>query len=537
MHLFSFTTDETVVLFHSLGEFGGVDLLSGRILPHFYDYGTLPFYLNDIWITVGRAYHLVGPIVTGGTISTQGFAQAYLAARLLTVVMGVGTVWAVYALGKRLWSAPIGLLAAAILAVTPLHVQHSHFATVDVGATLWQMLSLLWAARVWDAPPATNANTPESKSWSRNVLLSALLAGVFAGLTAATKYSGVLVLLAVPVAAWSLHRRSSNFKLAFGAVCLAGVGAALAFVIACPGSLLETNLFLAGIQYESDHVMHHGEIYFQQTGPGWIYIVTRNLDAGMGLPLLVTSLAAIIYALVRRNRSDALLAAFALPYYILTGAAQSRYARYEVPFLPILAIWTARFLVDWLTAAWGPKRMVGYVGYAMAAIVLGFTIVDSWVLISPMARVDNREAAAAWLNKNAPPPTQIGFGGFPWFWTPPVNRYFAWPGPSGWIEQSPPSEVARYCYNPLEGLDPSYLLASNTPVVVLSEYEYYDALRLKLPNALRYVDDLREKYNPPIVFSDPHPIGGIGFMDGLPVQDLPTDMLYPRPTILIFTRR
>ena len=67
--------------------------------------------------------------------------------------MGVGTVWAVYAIGVRLWGRRAGLLAALTLAVMPLHAQHSHFLTVDVPATFWGMLSLLWAVRLANGDP------------------------------------------------------------------------------------------------------------------------------------------------------------------------------------------------------------------------------------------------------------------------------------------------------------------------------------------------------------------------------------------------
>ena len=63
----------------------------------------------------------------------------------------------------------------------PLHAQHSHWLTVDVPATFWGTLSLLWSARL-----ATGDPKP---------LRAALLAGLFAGLAAATKYNLALTLL------------------------------------------------------------------------------------------------------------------------------------------------------------------------------------------------------------------------------------------------------------------------------------------------------------------------------------------------------
>jgi 4-amino-4-deoxy-L-arabinose transferase-like glycosyltransferase len=540
LHLFSFHPDETTMVRLSTPELGGINLATGNFLPHYYDYGSLPFYLIHFAILMGTAYHLIGPVVSNGQLVPASLFSCYMAARLLSVVFGVGTVWAVHAIGRRLWNRSVALLAAAIVAIIPLHVQHSHFATVDVGATFWQMLSLVGSARLIGATRPASAARPNVRDYR-----DAAFAGLFAGLTAATKYSGILVLIPVAVAAIVRVRgKTMPVSRAAAAIAIAGFAALAAFVIACPGSVLETGnaatpgSFIYGIEYESNHVMHHGEIYFQQTGPGWIYMVTRNLDAGMGLPLLAVALAAIGFAIYRRRPADALLAGFALPYYLLTGAAQSRYARYDIPLLPILALWSARLVCEVPDLFGASAKTARTVVFAATALVLAFTFADTCVLIAPMTSPDTRERAAIWLNEHAPAPTPIAFAGLPWFWSPAINVLFSSEGPGAWKAHTPPSETARYVYNPSETLDPAILTAPNAPrFAVVSEYEYYDALRLKQPNALAYVDALRRLYNPPIVFADPHPIGGIDSIDGLPAQDLPTDMLYTRPTILVFTRR
>jgi hypothetical protein len=240
---------------------------------------------------------------------------------------------------------------------------------------------------------------------------------------------------------------------------------------------------------------------------------------------------------VRRRPEDALLAAFALPYYLITGAAESRYARYEIPLLPIFALWSARMLVDIAGLPILARRTVSFVFAAVVACGVVFTLADTWIIVSPMAGIDTRESAAIWLNRHAPSPTKIGFGELPWFWTASIDPLFSAPWPRAWINSASASELARYCYSADLPLDPSTISALRPPVITLSEYEYYDALRLRMPNALQYVRELNSGYNAPVVFAAAHPLGGMKTLDGLPVQDLPTDMLYTEPTILIYTRR
>src|SRR5262249_6917093 len=102
----------------------------------------------------------------------------------LSTVFGAATLGICYLLGRRLFSPAHGLLAAALLACTFLHVRDSALATVDVPMTFFVVLSLLGAANVL----------------RRGRTRDYLLAGVAAGLATATKYSAVLVPIALLVA-------------------------------------------------------------------------------------------------------------------------------------------------------------------------------------------------------------------------------------------------------------------------------------------------------------------------------------------------
>lgn len=548
LHYFSYHPDENRILIACTPAFGGLNLFAGKFLPSFYNYGSLQLYLINIAVSFGSAYGAIGPVMNkAGAIQPAAWAHAFLAARLLTVLMGVATVWVVYSIGVRLWSGLAGLFAALLLALMPLDAQHSHFATVDVPATFWVALSLLWSVRAWQD--------------TVKVRLAFVLAGVFAGLAAATKYNCALVFLPViaagflanltprplpvrqggvdnkvssPVTPLPERRRGQGRGRSTGTAILGALaGAIVAFFITCPGAVLDYPKFVSDFLFEARHVSQQGEIYFQHTGVGWIYIIVRNLDAGMGLPLLLLVLAGILYALWRRRPEDLLLAAYALPYYLVVGAAQSRYARYEIPLLPVLALWVARVVIDFAGAK-DPRRPAAL---AVGAFVALFTLVDTIYLLRPMTMTDPRDRAAVWLAQNAPAPEQIGFTSTPWFWSPPVSPYFTLPKVGGWKSAVSPAQAERFIYNPRKAFDADQLATVRPPFVVLTESEYFDYLRLKNSDALAYLAILLRNYAPPIDFADPHPLGGRRTIDGLPIQDLPPDMLYPSPHILIYARR
>ncbi len=538
-HYFSYHPDESVVLETSSVT---MNVFTGRLLPHSYHYGSLQFYLVCFANTLAALFGGVDIVPKNFTVWYPQWAKMYLIGRTLTVGMGVGTVWATYAVGARLWGNRAGLVAGLLLAVTPLHVQHSHFLTVDVPATFWVMLSLLWSVRL-----ATDDPKP---------LRAALLAGVFAGLAAATKYNMALVILPLlaacvmrptPAQAPTLPKgkdkkrstsrssTSSTFPLGRVGAC-AGVGLLaflLAFFAACPGALLESSTFVKDVHFEAVHVQNGDAPTFRDTGSGFVYHITHNLDAGMGLPLLLLALASIGYAVYRRQRGDALLAAFALPYYVLISLAAVRYARYTIPLLPILALWTGRMLAD------GSRLTSSLSGLAAAggAIVFLATLVNGASLVAVMAGTDTRDTALSWLNANAPLPQRIGFPVQPWFGTAPVSPYFPSPGLGAWQSVTPPETQKRIVYSGTDW-DIKALEAQHPDVVVLSEYDYDDGLRLHDPAATAYLAALNRDYALADGFVPPlATLNKARGRLGLPSRDLPHDMTYPAPDIVIYAKR
>lgn len=521
-HYFSYHPDESVVLEAAMG----MNVFAGHLLPGWYHYGSLQLYLvnfaNSLAFVFGGADIVIKDLAT----DHAKWARLYLIGRCLTVAMGVGTVWATYALGRRLWGQAAGLWAAGVLAVMPLHAQQSHWLTVDVPAAFWGTLALLWTARLRDALPRAES--------AKNAWRNALWAGVFAGLAAATKYNMALTLLPL-ILACAAGRRA---KLLLVGIVSAGA----AFLAACPGAVLESRTFVADVMYEWVHVSRQPGPTFENTGSGFVYLITHTLNAGLGLPLLLFALASLVYAGVRRTQGDGLLAAFAVPYALVIGLAAVRYARYAVPLLPLLALWCGRLMADWTTMRARP-------GFALrvsaVAVVLLLTLADCVSLVRPMAQPDPRDRALAWLEQ-APAPATVGFAAQPWFGSPPLSPYFSMPKPGGWRAFAPGSNPVRLDLDgrqwslivPTADWDVS-VLAQNPPrYVVLSEYDYQDALRLRDPRALLFLSLLRQRYTQAAVFGGPPALLRTRpFLGGLPTQGLPHDMLYPDPAILIYQQR
>ena len=71
-----------------------------------------------------------------------------LAGRAVSALAGSATLWLVYRLSTLAFGAPVGLLASLLLGATALHIQSSHFATVDVLMAFWATWSFLPMVRI-----------------------------------------------------------------------------------------------------------------------------------------------------------------------------------------------------------------------------------------------------------------------------------------------------------------------------------------------------------------------------------------------------
>jgi 4-amino-4-deoxy-L-arabinose transferase-like glycosyltransferase len=70
-----------------------------------------------------------------------------LSARFVCALLGAATIPIVYLTAREIGSTRMAIVAATLMALLPGHVQHSHFATVDVPATFFVALSLWLAVR------------------------------------------------------------------------------------------------------------------------------------------------------------------------------------------------------------------------------------------------------------------------------------------------------------------------------------------------------------------------------------------------------
>ena len=505
-HYFSYHPDESRVML----VIQNLDLLHGKIMPGFYNYPSLQIYLVTLATTTAYLFGAADIVIKDFAVDHAKYAQLFLIGRLITVFMGIGTVWAAYAAGRRIWGHAAGLAAAAFLAIAPLHAQHSHWITVDVPAAFWTTLALVFAARIAFA--------------DKRVRHAALYAGLCAGLAAATKYNASLAILPI-FAAIAIRYRATPSSAGLP-ILLTIAGAIAAFLIGCPGSIGETAIFMRDIQFETIHVSQQGGEAFAQTGSGFVYQIVTNLNCAFGLPFLIAALASAAFAIKRREPGDLLLAAFVIPYYILISLPQARYARYAIPLMPFLCIWLGRSIVVWWHAIGLSRRPVPIVATAALAAA---TLIYCYQAVAPMAGDDPRDRALAYV-RSASLSGPTGFSTQPWFQAVPLDPYFSFTQPGGWRRfQSISTPVAApYLYQG-KSWDTA-VLDARPPMIVLSDMDYRDPVRLHQAGATAWLFRLQAEYRPAFV------AGGDGKTE-LSINQLPPDMMYTNPKTWVWVRK
>lgn len=429
-----------------------IDPIRADFDPGFYNYGTLYLTVLRVATDVVQVYG-GSPNVADADDLAQFIGRSHLAGRWISALAGAGTALVVFLILKRRTSMLGAAFGGGLLAVGPAHVIHSRFQTVDILATFFIALSLHYALKLVPDEDSAYAWSPDR---------SALLAGTFAGLAAGTKYTAALVILSLYFALFVLHRQERWRRAALGTAA-----AAVFFLIATPGVLLNWPKFSADFKYEMGHSASGHGLVFVNTPTGY-FLQIVNLGIGIGFFALLMGGAALLYAAYKRRLWALTVLAFAIPYYLLIGGAEVKFLRYTFPLFVAVALGFGYAI--------GQARNRGrlYHWLVIAGIILvGGALGGTAKYTAWMAQPDPRDQAGRALRSLArTTPTSVGVINDPWFWTAALYKDVAMPRPQWQREGLAEMAVAR---------DPSVVRfdgISRPDYVVISSLESYDLERL-----------------------------------------------------------
>lgn len=385
-------------------------ILGGDPNPRMFDYPGVYIY----FVTGLFALYYVWGRLTGRFADHAAFAEAFrngwepffLIVRGATVIMGALTVAAVHAIAAPLFGPLAGLLASGFLAVAFLHVRDSHYATTDVPLTLFVTCAVLAALRVYRTRSPRDA-------W---------LAGVAAGLATGIKYNAAPVVVALAAVealhAWPIRgdwrrtwRETHLWRMAIATLAV--------FLATSPYLVLD----YANAMRQLENLAAQASVGMtppEMLGNGWQYHLPFSLRHGLGLPLLATGLAGLIWMAVRQPALAFILGAFPVTYYAAAGAGYNVFVRYMVPVVPFLCLFAGYVVAEIATSAAAriggasPRRVAGLRVAVALALGAAISAPTAWSTIQfdrLLARADSRVMAAEWIHANVPAGSAIYMSG------------------------------------------------------------------------------------------------------------------------------
>lgn len=398
--------------------FGGGDLN-----PHYFQNPPLASYL--MFGAQGALYavqRIAGTVAGPLDFKAQYFADAtaaFVAARSVSLVLGLGAVAATFVLARRVariaTAAAVrgidasslagradfaGASAAGLLAVSPLHVERSAMATNESLVVCVYALAVVAALRLL----------------AQGTARAACAAGLLAGIAAGSKYTGVVLCAAVGVAALCAQGEVAAIDASRRAgrrarLLAAGAAASVAgFLVVCPWAVLDRSTFLA-------HIENLGTSRDRMPEASLLVELVRSLrtyagtlwDDGLGPVGAVLAAVGVVAAVwtALRGRRDAALRGAALVLLasivpiagvlvVHTGMALGRYL---MPAYPVLLALGAAAIAA-APGAGGTWFRRGTL--AGALVCAAATVADLPERIATARAEDTQARLAAWMHDHVP---------------------------------------------------------------------------------------------------------------------------------------
>jgi YYY domain-containing protein len=381
-----------------------------------YVYGTFPLFLAK---AIG---FLTGHLVYG---------DAHLPGRWMSALADTGTVVLVWWIARHVFTRRAGLLAAFLLALTPLNIQTAHFFTTDSVAAFLAVAAF-----------AASLQASGRSTWRWHIV-----GGVCVGLAAASKPNLAITggFLLVPLLEHVRVRGTESLRLESGwrharaspllPVIVAGLVAAVTFRVAQPYAFAGPHPWSLRLDSRwTDTLTYWREVQggFGDTPPGiqWadrtplMYMLENLVQWGMGPALGGVALISLTWFGIgmlqgRRWPSWWLLAivlwtAFHIVFYGIGLVKAQRYLLPAYPFLVVLAAgWLATLPRRMRELGWHPSGIqTSRVQAGLIALVVLGTVVSGLAVTAIYTRPHTRVAASEWIYAHVPPGSVIATEGW-----------------------------------------------------------------------------------------------------------------------------
>ncbi len=317
--------------------------------PHWFPLGSILIYL------IVAVRFVLEPFMDLGSLLNMSYIG-----RSIMVLADVGTVFMVYLLGQRVYGRRVGLLAAALVALAVVHIQHAHFYRPEPLLVFFLLVSFWFMLQMME----------------RRRLRDSLLLGLFVGLAVAPKVSVLPLVLPLGLAygyrlfttsegRWNVPAPKEATQVISHAF-LAGVVAVVVFLFTMPYAFLDFADFIDETTWQAGAMARTaGTVPFTVQYIGstpFLYELRQTSLWALGLPLGIVVWGGLLFTILRvaltpalrqtqghpsptsgrgargEGRGELLFLAWVVPNFLLLGIFEVKFLRYIFPLIPFLIL-------------------------------------------------------------------------------------------------------------------------------------------------------------------------------------------------------
>ncbi len=316
----------------------------------------------------------------------EDMRRLYLLARIFILIFGLGSLLALYHMGKYLAGAGAGFLAALFFLLCPIIINNSHLIKPHPYAAFWALAALWQALRARE--------TGAGYRWCG--LLSGMAFG--SSLTLA-------LFAALPAWIWLEKKLSRPDDLKPLEWRQAAEGCAIAL-----GVCLLTNPYLILAFHDfAWEILIYGHAASGSHLAG-LWSLALSAQSGMGLVLSVVSAAALLWALARGGAAR-FLSAFCLAcagiLWLKYGTGEDVFRLYYA-LIGVACLLSVLWIRSW-RARWLQIAVLSAI-FIDTGLRGAVATVNFW---QASRQSSTRHKAAAWINRHIPPGSSLGLARFP----------------------------------------------------------------------------------------------------------------------------
>jgi len=294
-------------------------------------------------------------------------------ARSLNLAFFAASILLVYVLARESFGLPAARLSALLLATSAGFIPYQVFLTTDMALVFMMLASFACAVKIVESPG----------------MGISIAAGLLAGLAAATKYNGLFVAAALPVAHLLASRGNPVIAcLRRPASWVCGLCVPLGFILGNPYAILDWPMFSSDFFYNYKTTpVYNGAT--QGHSYSTFFKAFAEIFGWPGTALVVAGIVAGIIFLAGRNQRNArqlwfLAAVVFIAYAWKIGSFPRLETRFVLPVAPFALLMAAAGFATLLRAKWLTVPVV--------AAVLCYNLVCGW-WVGTMFREDPRMVA------------------------------------------------------------------------------------------------------------------------------------------------